>query len=251
MLETLTFIPLISAALKSSSEQMNLPIFDVQSMERDINSYDLFPQFKTPKIGVKKDDSAKVHMELTQEENSNLKSIKINAPYVNQKEDLKNTEYEKIGGSACGPATITMALKNKGEDVDLKKVIDELPNSVYIKGAMFYDLTSGPKYFGYRSIQINPTIGDIYETLLKGEPILMNVQNYDGITGHEVLVVGIKNYSEENKTADSLIVHDPFREAYREFPIISDKYLEQPEGYQLAIGTLKPFYIEKATLASN
>ena len=223
MLDSFVFLPFISATLKSSSEQINFPNFNDQTMRENFNK--------------------------TNE--SKLKNIKLNIPYVNQKDDLKDTEYEKIGGSACGPATITMALKSKGENIDLKKVIDELPDSVYVKGKMFYDLTAGPKYFGFKAIQIEPTIKSVYETLKTGEPILMNIQNYDGVTGHEVLVVGIKNYSEETKSADSLIVHDPFREAYREFPIISEHYLEQPEGYKLFIGTLKPFYIEKASLASN
>ncbi|MBI2414541.1 C39 family peptidase [candidate division WWE3 bacterium] len=249
MLESLIFIPAITSTLTSSLEPMNLPSFNIGQLEQNINTFDIFPDFKTPKIATSKSNTLE---DLSDETNNlSLKTIKLSAPYVNQKEDLKDTEYENIGGSACGPAALTMALKNKGLDIELKKVIDELPNSVYVKGAMFYDLTSGPKYFGYKAIQIEPSIQAIYETLQKNEPILLNVQNYDGITGHELLVVGIKNYSEDTKTATSLIVHDPFREAYREFPIISKTHLEQPEGYKLAIGTLKPFYIVEGKLASN
>lgn len=175
----------------------------------------------------------------------NKQEIVLDVPYVNQKENLKGTPDEWAGGSACGPAAITMALLFHNEDITLYDVVNALPPSVYVKGKMFYDLTSGPSYFGYKSTQININTEEIYKALEQGHPILMDVQNYDGITGHEIVVVGIKEYNSETKTAKSLIVHDPFRESYREFEYINEKTLEQPEGYVLPIGHIKPFYITK------
>lgn len=182
---------------------------------------------------------------------NNESEILLDVPFVNQKEDLKNTPDEWAGGSACGPSALTMALKFNGEDTTLYEVANTLPTSVYIKGRMFYNLTKGPEYFGYESVEIDingETLAtDIYNTLKSGNPILLNVQNYDGITGHEVVVVGIKGYNAETKTAKSLIVHDPFRAPYREFEFINPTTLRQPEGWYLSIGILKPFYITNPT----
>lgn len=173
--------------------------------------------------------------------------VVLEVPYVNQKEDLVGTPDEWAGGSACGPATITMALNFNDEEVSLFDVVNTLPTNVYVKGSMFYDLTSGPMEFGYESTEIEINTKAIFETLKLGHPILMNIQNYDGITGHEILVVGIKGYDEENGVADTLIVHDPFVEGYREFEYINENTLKQPEGYILPIGVLKPFYITKSS----
>jgi hypothetical protein len=174
-------------------------------------------------------------------------AVLLDVPYVHQKEDLENTQDAWAGGSACGPASLTMALNFNDEDFDLIDVVNSLPSNVYVKGSMFYNLTKGPEEFGYKANEISISTKEIFETLKLGHPILMNIQNYDGITGHEIVVVGIKGYDENTKTADSLIVHDPFGSAYREFEYINETTLRQPEGYFLPIGTLKPFYITKSS----
>lgn len=213
MLEHLAFIPFIAITLTSSKEQITYPLID-SNLTHKINN-------------------------------------KMEVPFVHQKEDLIGTKYESIGGSACGPAAITMALNYHGEQISLEEVIDKLPDRVYVKGKMFYDLMAGPKLFGYASVPIEKNIESIFNAIKEGHPVLLNVQNYDGITGHEVVVVEVKNYNSELKTAEALIVHDPFREGNREFKIIDGNRLEQPEGYILPIGTLRPFYIIKSTMSDN
>lgn len=176
--------------------------------------------------------------------------IVLSVPFVHQKDNLKNTELEWAGGSACGPAAITMALKFNNENYTLEEVVNNLPTNVYVKGRMFYDLMAGPEQFNYEANEIEIDVEQMYNTLKSGNPILLNIQNYDGITGHEVVVVGIKGYSSETKTAKSLVVHDPFREPYREFEFINSHTLRQPEGYYNPIGIINPFYITPQKLAS-
>lgn len=173
--------------------------------------------------------------------------IVLDVPFLNQKEALVGTPDEWAGGSACGPTAIAMALKYEGENYSLYEVVNSLPTNVYVKGVQFYNLKEGPKQFGYIATEIEIDTKEIFRVLSEGNPILMNVQNYDGITGHEIVVVGIIGFDGEN--AKSLIVHDPFTTAYREFEYINEKTLKQPEGYVLPIGIIKPFYITKATLA--
>lgn len=177
--------------------------------------------------------------------------IVLNVPFIHQKDNLKGTDLEWAGGSACGPAAITMALKFNGEDYTLEEVVNKLPTNVYVRGRMFYDLMAGPEQFNYKANEIEINTEQMYKTLKSGNPILLNVQNYDGITGHEVVVVGIRGYNEETKTAKSLIVHDPFRAPYREFEFINSHTLRQPEGYYNPIGIINPFYITSQKLASN
>ncbi len=175
--------------------------------------------------------------------------IVLNVHFVHQKEDLVGTEDEWAGGSACGPASLTMVLNDQGKTYDLQTVINAIPTSVYIKGEMFYDLASGPSYFGFNSYEIDINTTQIYETLEKGYPVVLNIQNYDGITGHALVVVGIKGYN--GKTAQSLVAHDPFRAPYRVFDYINETTLKQPEGWILPIGIIKPFYITNYSLASS
>lgn len=178
---------------------------------------------------------------------SNSQDIVLDVPYVNQKDNLVGTPDEWAGGSACGPAAITMALQFENENYSLYEVVNALPTNVYIKGRMFYNLSAGPKQFGYTSNEIEINTKEIHAVLKMGKPVLMNVQNYDGITGHEIVVVGMIGFNGE--TAKSLIVHDPFTHGYREFEYVNELTLKQPEGYILPIGIIKPFYITKATLA--
>jgi hypothetical protein len=174
--------------------------------------------------------------------------IVLDVPYVNQKDDLVGTADEWAGGSACGPASITMVLNYLGKSFDLQTVANALPTNVYVKGRMFYNLADGPKYFGFTSQDIEIDTIEIHEILSKGYPIIMNIQNYDGITGHAVVVVGIKGFN--GITAEALIVHDPFRAPYRLFKYINEQTLQQPEGYITPIGILKPFYVTNYSLAS-
>lgn len=180
---------------------------------------------------------------------SNSQDIVLDVPYVNQKEDLMNTSDAWAGGSACGPAAITMALQYENEIYSLYDVVNALPTNVYVKGRMFYNLSAGPRQFGYVANEINIDTKEIHDVLQMGKPVLMNVQNYDGITGHEIVVVGMLGF--DGETAKSLIVHDPFTHGYREYEYINEHTLRQPEGYILPIGIIKPFYISKATLANS
>jgi hypothetical protein len=176
-------------------------------------------------------------------------TIVLNVPFVHQIEDLPNDYKTIIKTTACGPASIAMALDFLGEKESLKDVIDKLPDTVYIKGKKFYNLYDGPKYFGKKSVVIGYTAKEIYEELSKEHPIILNVQNYDGITGHALVIVGIKNYKDEK--AESLIVHDPFRAPYREFKFLTENTLQQPEGYQNTIGSLSPFYVIDSYLTTK
>lgn len=198
----------------------------------------------------------KIYMEKVQEADNSIfvkntnQEIVLNVPFIHQKENLKNTNLEWAGGSACGPAAITMALKFNNENYTLEDVINKLPTNVYVKGGMFYDLIAGPEQFNYKANELDINVEQMYKTLKSGNPILLNIQNYDDITGHEVVVVGIKGYNKDTKTAKSLIVHDPFKAPYREFEFVNNHVLKQPEGYYNPIGIINPFYITPQKLAT-
>jgi len=179
----------------------------------------------------------------------NESDILLDVPYVNQKDDLIGTENEWAGGSACGPASLTMVFNYFDRNYQLENVVNELPTTVYVKGRMFYDLPSGPSYFGFTSHDVEVNTIEIYKALDAGHPLIMNIQNYDGITGHAVVVVGIRGFDGTN--AKSLVVHDPFRAPYRVFDYVNENTLLQPEGYMLPIGILKPFYVTEYSLASS
>ena len=168
-------------------------------------------------------------------------NIQIKVPYVNQVEDLPEELKTSVKTSACGPAAITMLLNFYNKHLTLEEVINQLPTDIYIKGIGFFDLPKADREFGMKSVNIKPTIRDIYQTLWDGHPIILNVQNYDGITGHAVVVTGVKEYN--GKTAEALIVHDPYTQENVEFKILDDKTLLQPEGYTLYIGIIDPFYM--------
>jgi len=173
--------------------------------------------------------------------------VLLKVPFVHQLDDLKNTQYEYAGPSACGPATIAMLLKYHGKTYDLSTVVDRLPSNVYVKGSMFYDLAKGPNEFGYISQELDIDMTQIYKTLASGEPVILNIQNYDGIVGHAVVVVGIRGYN--GVSAQSLTVHDPHKGPYREFKVVNNYVLQQPEGFYNPIGVINPFYIQSAANA--
>lgn len=172
---------------------------------------------------------------------STPQSVVLEVPFVNQIDDLPQDKKKEIRNTACGPAAITMALNYMDYNIKLWDVIDKLPTTVYIKGKMFYDLPAASKEFDKVSIAITSDYKTIYETLKLKKPIIMNIQNYDNITGHAVVVVGMKNFN--GTTAESLIVHDPYRGPYREFSYYNETTLIQPEGNLNYIGILKPFYL--------
>jgi hypothetical protein len=175
--------------------------------------------------------------------------ILLDVPYINQVKNLEETEDFWAGGSACGPASLTMVVNDKGASFDLQTVVNRLPTSVYVKGKMFYDLKSGPSYLGYVSNEIEINTTEIYKTLAEGHPIVMNIQNYDGITGHAIVVVGIKGYDGEK--AISLVAHDPFKAPYQVFEYINEATLKQSSGWVTPIGIIKPFYVEDYSLATS
>lgn len=172
---------------------------------------------------------------------STPQSVVLEVPFVDQIENLPSEKKKEIRNTACGPAAITMVLNYMKYDISLWDVIDKLPTTVYVKGKMFYNLPAASTEFDKVSVSITNDYKTIYETLKDKKPIIMNIQNYDNITGHAVVIVGIKNFN--GTTADSLIVHDPYRGPYREFKYYNETTLIQPEGNMNYIGTLKPFYL--------
>src|SRR3972149_8359704 len=169
------------------------------------------------------------------------KNALLNVPYTHQIEDLSKDSKKTIRNTACGPAAITMALKHLSDYKTLNAVIDALPNSVYVKGDRFYNLYAAANIFNKETKKFKNSYANIFSILQEGHPIILNIQNYDNITGHAVVVVGIKDY--ENGKAKSLIVHDPYRGPYREFIYLDESTLLQPEGNINYIGILDPFYI--------
>lgn len=169
-------------------------------------------------------------------------NVVLNVPFVNQKDDLPEDKKAEIVGSACGPASLTMVFKYLGDKTTLYDVISKLPTNVYVKGKMFYNLPGGAKYFDHKATSFKNSPKNIYNQLKKQNPIVMNVQNYNGYTGHAIVVVGIKGYNGERAT--SLVVHDPWTEGYKEYMYINANTLKQTEGYVLPIGSLDPFIIE-------
>lgn len=171
------------------------------------------------------------------------KTVVLSVPYTHQIDDLPENKEEEIGTTACGPSAIQMILQYFGENYTLYEVIEKLPTSVYVRGKMFYNLYDGPKQFGYEVTKIKSTPESFFQTLKKGQPIILNIQNYDGITGHAIVIVGIQAF--DGKNAKSLIVHDPYVEGYRSFDYITDTQLQQPEGYINYFGNLEPFVINE------
>lgn len=174
-------------------------------------------------------------------------TILLKVPYTHQYEDLPDDQKPFIRKTACGPAAIAMALNSDGREISLIDVINKLPESVYRKGDRFYNLTKAPEYFSEMAVEIENSPKAIFDTLKSGNPIVLNIQNYDGVTGHAVVVVGMSGFN--GNTADYLIIHDPYVGPYRTFKYINPDTLQQPEGYYNSIGILKPFYIEDGNVA--
>ena len=170
-------------------------------------------------------------------------TIQLAVPFVHQLDDLNEANMNTAQGTACGPTTLTIVFKYNELDIDLNNVIDSLPSEVYVKGVGFYNLQKGSTYFGMNSVEVEQSPTGIYNALKEGNPVILNIQNYDGLYGHAVVVTGIKGYDGVN--AKYLVVHDPFKAPYREFEYINNNTLKQPEGFINPIGTHKPFYITK------
>lgn len=199
--------------------------------------------FTTPTALAETVDSEDKFIKKTQEE------ILLDVPFVHQVKDLEDTEDFWAGGSACGPASLTMAMRDLGKTYDLQTVVNRLPSNVYIKGNMFYNLSAGAATFGLVSKDIEISSVEIYKTLAEGKPIIMNIQNYDGITGHAIVVVGIRGFDGEK--AEALVAHDPFKAPYQIFEYINENTLRQSSGWINPIGIIKPFIVEEYSLAST
>ena len=167
--------------------------------------------------------------------------IILRVPFVHQINSLEESSKPVMGTTACGPSSVTMALNHMGHGITLDEVISRLPNTIYIKGDKFYDLYSAAPIFNKTTTKLSRNMEDIYLQLERGNPVILNVQNYDGITGHAMVIVGMKGFDGEN--AESLIIHDPFVGPYREFKFDQWGNLVQPEGYILPLGPLDPFTI--------
>lgn len=172
---------------------------------------------------------------------STQERVQLVVPFTHQIEDLEENSKPIMKSSACGPSALTMSFNYLGENNKLDDVINKLPTDVYIKGDKFYNLPKGAEIFGKKSVEIDQTPKAIFSALENGHPVILNVQNYDGITGHALVVTGMRGFDGEH--AKYLIVHDPYVGPYRSFEYINDSTLTQPEGYSLPIGILKPFYI--------
>lgn len=173
----------------------------------------------------------------------NEENVQIIVPYNHQIEDLNEKNAYLAGGTACGPTTITMLLRHNGMETNVNEVIEILPTNVYIKGVGFYALEKGANLFNMRSVEVGYTPTDIYNALYEGNPVIMNIQNYDGLYGHAIVVTGIRGYNGD--TAESLVVHDPFDGPYKRFEYVNSRTLKQPSGYYNPIGHKKPFYITR------
>jgi hypothetical protein len=114
---------------------------------------------------------------------------------------------------------------------------------VYVKGKQFYDLYKAPVVFGYTSAPFENSPQAIYARLKAQEPVLLNVQGYQGYLGHEVVVVGMIGF--DGKNAQSLVIHDPWTGPYKEFKYVdADTLIQADSNYHLHIGALEPFTIE-------
>lgn len=171
--------------------------------------------------------------------------IELHVPFVHQYNDLPEDRRGEIQYTACGPTSLTIAFKYEGVETNLITVIDELPASVYTKGIGFYDLPSGAGLYNFEAVVIETSPQAFYDTLAEGHPIIINVQNYNGVIGHAMVVVGIIGFDREDNSAEALIVHDPTGGRKRIFEYDSETTLKQPGGYINIFGTGEPFYLKK------
>jgi hypothetical protein len=170
--------------------------------------------------------------------------IELAVPYINQYYDLPEPRKSEIMWSACGPTALAMSFQFHGIDTDLISVIDGLPNDVYVKGVMFYNLEKGAELYDFESVTLERSAKGIHGALEKGYPVIINVQNYMGYVGHALVVTGMKGYNPETGVAVSLIVHDPTGGESKEFAFEGATTLRQPEGFLNYLGILDPFYIK-------
>lgn len=180
-----------------------------------------------------------------QEDKLSPSEIELDVPYIHQYKDLPEKRKAQIRYSACGPTSLAMAFQYAGVNTSLIEVIDQLPSSVYVKGSMFYNLYDGAKIYGYSAHKIGKTPQDFYHALKDGHPVIINIQNYNGVVGHAMVVTGIKGFNAEDNTAESLIAHDPSTGPSEVFQFIGKNQLKQPAGNINSIGILDPFYLEK------
>ena len=171
--------------------------------------------------------------------------IELDVPYIHQYKDLPENRKVQIRYSACGPTSLAMAFQFAGVNTSLIEVIDKVPSSVYVKGSMFYNLYDGTKIYGYNAEKIGKTPQDFYNALKDGHPVIINIQNYNGVVGHAMVVTGIKGFNAETNTAESLIAHDPSTGPNEVFEFIGKNQLKQPSGQINSIGILDPFYLVK------
>jgi hypothetical protein len=183
-----------------------------------------------------------------------------NVPYVHEYYSLLNEDPEvvkKIWWSACGPASLTMALQYltvPGTET-LWSVIKKLPSDVYIQGDQTYNLTKGAAVFGKKAVSLERSATGIYKALKAGHPVILNVTNYNGSVGHYMVVVGIIGY--DGKNARSLIIHDPGYDdpngEMLEFPFTGPTKIIQPARLRPRSGPFTvdfgnanqaPFYVE-------
>jgi hypothetical protein len=178
-------------------------------------------------------------IENANEENSFLLSV----PYIHQYSELSMAEKARYGWTACGPTSLTMLMQFEGVNISLSDVLSRLPSSVYRVGVGFADLKSGLKVFGFEAEELDMSVKSISEAVLAGSPVAVNIQNYVGVNGHEIVVVGV--YQNSDGEVVSLIVNDPSTRENERFDVLSDRLLKSPQGFNTPLGGTKPFIIAK------
>ena len=80
--------------------------------------------------------------------------IELDVPFVHQYHDLPEDRKTQIMWSACGPTSLTMSFQFWGVETSLIEVIDKLPNDVYVKGSMFYNLQKGAEIYDCEAVEV-------------------------------------------------------------------------------------------------
>jgi len=90
---------------------------------------------------------------------------------------------------------------NYMQPVTLISVIESLPTSVYVKGRMFLQTQRGSLAILAITTESFKHSQSYLRELKTGNPVIPHVQNYNGITGHAIVVVGIRDFDGEKARA--------------------------------------------------
>ncbi|MCL5411827.1 MAG: C39 family peptidase [Patescibacteria group bacterium] len=143
--------------------------------------------------------------------------IIANVPYIHEYASLDDTDKPNVQWTACGPASLTMALNYAGVSDRLSVVARKLSDAgIYSWGNLTVgQLSSGPALWGKKMVVVENSPAGIYNALKDGHPVVINVGNYNNKEveyndpargGHFMVVVGIKGF--DGEYAKSLIIND-------------------------------------------